>query len=248
MSLRDRVVSSCRTLYGGAKSFDWACGHGWDEPISSLSYSLEELNLRLRKWHVAVKAEQVKEKFGGLRFYYSVSRLASPWRRAFARALRALFGRWVISWPPPPSDPGRAEYVYSRLAEGDGRACAYCDQYGNRYSFYARHAPDRRLSSVAGRWLSLAFSKASDPGPETAEQAVMTEYAALRAEELVDKAEAECGARCEECGREFKHCGGKCVTEGWIRALCEDCVPAGAKYRDKDGKPATKAGPEEDES
>ena len=69
--LQMRVAKECCLLYDGAESACWACGPGWDGPLEKLSYKLEALNVQLYdRWKVRVVAEQIKEKFGTLRFYF----------------------------------------------------------------------------------------------------------------------------------------------------------------------------------
>ena len=49
------------------------CSYGWYSVIRRLSANLEALNILIgKKYHLAIMAEQVKEKFGGLRFYFNV--------------------------------------------------------------------------------------------------------------------------------------------------------------------------------
>lgn len=51
----------------------WECGHGWDEELQKLSYKLEALNMQFYpQYRVRIQADQVKEKYGTLHFYYSV--------------------------------------------------------------------------------------------------------------------------------------------------------------------------------
>lgn len=76
--LKARTRKDCRILYpnGGP---GWECGIGWTDALSKLSYKIECMN-RLFMWEFQVyaAADQVKEKFGELRFYYTVHRAAPP--------------------------------------------------------------------------------------------------------------------------------------------------------------------------
>lgn len=51
----------------------WECGSGWFNVLHEVSCKLEALNLiYYPKYKVRIQANQVKEKFGTLRFYFSV--------------------------------------------------------------------------------------------------------------------------------------------------------------------------------
>ena len=87
------LIKQCRLLYRQAKlsmmetCMCWGieCGTGWYEPIKELSYRLECINYAiLPKWGFVIEAEQVKEKFGTLRFYFTVREIPSLWRRFLA--------------------------------------------------------------------------------------------------------------------------------------------------------------------
>ena len=53
--------------------FGWECGSGWFYVLNEMSCKLEALNLLYYpKYKVKIQADQVKEKFGTLRFYFSV--------------------------------------------------------------------------------------------------------------------------------------------------------------------------------
>lgn len=57
------------------------CGVGWYEPILGLSTALEAINVDLgKRWGFRIEAEQVKQKYGTLRFYWSVRPVAPWWR------------------------------------------------------------------------------------------------------------------------------------------------------------------------
>jgi hypothetical protein len=57
-------------------AFGFECDDGWERLIRELSYTLEFLNDTVPVW---VKAVQVKEKFGTLRFYVDIAG-DKPWR------------------------------------------------------------------------------------------------------------------------------------------------------------------------
>ena len=87
------LIKKCRLLYRQAKlsmqetCMCWGicCGEGWYRPIADLSFRLECINYAiLPKWGFVIEAEQVKEKYGTLRFYHTVREVPPLWRRILA--------------------------------------------------------------------------------------------------------------------------------------------------------------------
>lgn len=67
------------------------CGEGWYAPLLDLSQSLEAINVVVgRKWGFRIEAEQVKQKWGTLRFYWAVHPVAPWWRNAISYPFRWL--------------------------------------------------------------------------------------------------------------------------------------------------------------
>ena len=69
----DKLTKECPLLYRNTISFD--CQDGWFDLIANLSYKLEKLiaeqEAKYPDAEIKMYAEQVKEKFGALRFYMS---------------------------------------------------------------------------------------------------------------------------------------------------------------------------------
>lgn len=65
----DNLIVKYPKLYGRLKYFE--CDDGWYSIIESLSQKLEKINENFESDENYIQAAQVKEKFGGLRFYYS---------------------------------------------------------------------------------------------------------------------------------------------------------------------------------
>ena len=67
------------------------CGAGWYEPIRRLSQSLEAINIDVgKRWGFRIEAEQVKQKYGTLRFYWAIRPVAPWWRNAVSYPFRWL--------------------------------------------------------------------------------------------------------------------------------------------------------------
>ena len=80
-SLAKETMEQCSILYCNKNlpmsqslcCFGWECGTGWFNVLHEASCKLEALNLiYYPKYKVRIQADQVKEKFGHLTFYFSV--------------------------------------------------------------------------------------------------------------------------------------------------------------------------------
>lgn len=195
--LRKETLETCRILYSEHRC--WECENGWAEPLSDLSYELEALNITLgRKYGIRIVADQVKEKFGTLRFYYSVMYAPPAWTQ-------------ILSWP------------FRALSTAIRRRTKFKSKYVN-----GRFVPTRRRGVFAfvnalwriGRFLDLSFLI-----PETNSRRIAIRYMDNFAERAVDRAEEACFGRCEVCGDCIgTRWSARCKTKGWIRYVCEDCA------------------------
>lgn len=68
----DTTIDECPNLYKHCKGIE--CGPGWFDLIDTLSRKLEKIIIKIEDLedHEKPYASQVKEKFGGLRFYMSL--------------------------------------------------------------------------------------------------------------------------------------------------------------------------------
>jgi methionine synthase II (cobalamin-independent) len=67
----DQFLQKYPILYSKLSGFD--CNKGWYKLIEELSQKIEEINLKFANPEHKIYAVQVKQKFGGLRFYTEIS-------------------------------------------------------------------------------------------------------------------------------------------------------------------------------
>lgn len=67
----DQFLQKYPILYSKLSGFD--CNKGWYQLIDELSEKIEEINLKFENPEHKIYAAQVKQKFGGLRFYTEIS-------------------------------------------------------------------------------------------------------------------------------------------------------------------------------
>lgn len=253
--LKACVRKDCRTLYPNGRP-GWECGIGWTDALAKLSYKIECANqLFSRNFRVHAEADQIKEKFGRLRFYYTVHRDAPPiierlsgFLRKFAdvilhkadfRTKRVTIKPATVTieckeLPPPPS-PDDPLYDGKLLESPDGFRCLL-----NKVHQYevSKHVPTRlqTLWHIAyacykvESWLLDLYSANLNRqviGVETLEDFIR---------KAIREAEDACYSTCEECGSSIgTDYSPRCETLGWITYICERCAKKrGSKYRKGD--------------
>lgn len=101
----EEMWQKCPLLYkeclgwrrGTVQGVYWDCGSGWDTALTMLSYKLEALNLLFfPKFRIRIVAQQIKEKFGTLRFYFTVADEA-PFMYRFLAGLARSAGDWILN-------------------------------------------------------------------------------------------------------------------------------------------------------
>lgn len=176
------------------------CGDGWYEPLRDLSDQLEAINLNEgRKWGIAIRAEQVKEKYGTLRFV-CFTELLPPLFLSFLAA-PFTFLSWLFD---------KRDFKCWRKELPDGTSKMV---WTPRF----RHALMVFFNNISNRikWCI---------GPSMKRE-VMRNAIDLTAEKLIRQAEHECYNTCEECGRQIgTDWSPRCETQGWINYVCEDCA------------------------
>lgn len=191
------VFRNCKILY--SQHACWECDYGWTEPLSNLSYSLETLNVTLGKQYgYKIVADQVKEKFGTLRFYFTVLKTYPWWTRIFSGPIHFAVDRIR-----------RNTNFRMRLVD---RKCV-----PTRMSFLWKLLP---VLYRIGNRLDLSFLV-----PDTKTSTVIMNFMDKSADRLIAAAEKECYNRCEVCG-DFIGTSwtARCETKGWIRYVCERCA------------------------
>lgn len=254
--LKARVRKDCRTLYPNGRP-GWECGMGWTDVLAKLSYKIECANrLFSRNFRVHVEADQVKEKFGGLRFYYTVHRDAPPiierlsgflWkfanvvlRRADFRTKRVTVKPVTVTIKcrelPPPSPSGDPMYNGKLLEAPDGFRCLLNEVHQCEVS---KQVPTRLRALwhiayacyKAESWLLGLYSA------DLNRQAIGAEAMEDFVEKAIREAEDVCYSTCEECGSSIgTDYSPRCETLGWVTYICERCAKKrGGKYRKGDG-------------
>ena len=240
---------ACKGLHESCMAFGWECGSGWWDALAKLSYQLEALNMQYYpKYRIRIQADQVKEKFGTLRFYYSVvldgSKLQTWFHNfcyhQFDRICRNVDFKYKKVVDVTRYDYDRKEEItkdeYERELKGikcsnvefkieDGKIfrIVHLTHYEESHNVPTKHRIKYRLMKF---WNKLYRMSDSYGRKATTEQEVVLNFMQSEAERLVDAAEDELYETCELCGSTIgvddEH--PRCETAGWIRYICKDCA------------------------
>lgn len=251
--LRDKTINECSTLYpkDGFRMV-WDCGSGWYPIISNLSYEIEALNILYAKYGIVTVVDQVKEKFGTLRFYCTTF-IQPPLRYNFLyKFLNAVknFNKKHFDFNTVTvvdrnehivfvvRDLSKEEYsemsgpystnsLFYEAKSSDGNDRYYkitrMDACAETHPKPTKHRLIYHLNKLIEKHASLFdFSRLF---VESRKRLVLYKNVRFRTEELVRKAEQECYNVCEECGRSIgdEH-SPRCETDGYLRYICEKCA------------------------
>lgn len=209
----DKIIQQCKILYRqNSKPMSetcmcWglACGAGWKEPLRKLSFKLEALNLEYYpKYNIRIQANQVKEKFGTLRFYHSV--VVEPCK---------IIGM-IISF----------FNIFINLL----KKVKYNVSYVNAKYVPAKHKFLYKIKNYLQTFTSILNSL---PINYSSRQRLMAYVLDDITHELIRITENECEDVCEECGNNIGENGyhTKCATVGWVKYICEICAEkSGRRY------------------
>ena len=258
------TIERCKILYKDyyrpctetCMCWGFECGEGLKRPLDNLSDILESLNIHYYpKYKVRVQADQLKSKFGFLRYYYSVV-IDPPWYCTFLGKPFKTLGDYlkykinykIIRIKDEPDlektdcqelkdikndqefEDYKKKYNYSTITyeKKDGKYYKYTKytKIGRSHYEPSKHKILYKLYHLMYK-ISSILTWYKNP---TREQEVISNTLDVTAERLIRITEDECYNTCEECGRQIGTTySPRCKTTGWITYLCEDC----AKKRNK---------------
>lgn len=243
VSVAEDTMRMCKILYcqkdlpmtKTCMCWGWECGEGWHEILRRLSCELEALNLLYYdKYKVRIQADQVKEKFGTLRFYYSVvcdnyteaGLAANKVIEAFEKKLDSnYFGRKDICdkeafYSEEKDDNGKTVKVW-HPAKYHSEMTLHLDEY---------EAMKKEADEARKTLYDVGFADI------TPEQEIVISFLETEADRRVKQAETDCYNTCEQCGSTIgTDWSPRCETAGWITYICSRC----ASKVDKAGREQT---------
>ena len=231
-SIADETMEMCKLLYCNkdlpmsktCMCWGWECGKGWHDVLKRVSCELEALNLMYYdKYKVRIQADQVKEKFGTLRFYYSV--VCDNYTE------EGLEARKIIDAFEEKKDSGY--FGIKCVVDEKGHETTEVDEDGKEHTVW--HQPKCHVEITKHKDEYEQMEKAADDAQKTLsecgyyditpEQKVIIEFLESEASARIAKAEDDCYKTCEECGRQIgTDWSPRCETTGWITYICDSCA------------------------
>ena len=242
-SLEKETIADCKLLYCNAGlpmtktciCFGWECGEGWWQVLRRLSCELEALNLLVyNKWKVRIQADQVKQKFGILCFYYSVK--CDNYNEV------GLAAKKIIDDFESKKDCGY--FGLKAVVDERGHTTTEVDDDGKKHNVW--HPPKCHVEVTKHKDEYEQMKKSVDEAHKTLcergydnitqEQKIMMEWLESEAEKRVRQAEADCYNTCEKCGNQIgTDQSPRCETTGWINYLCDECAAKHNNFYFKNG-------------
>ena len=231
-SLAKETMELCKILYcqkdlpmtKTCMCWGFECGEGWHHILKRLSCELEALNIQFYdKYKVRIQADQVKEKFGTLRFYYSV--ICDNFME------KGLEANKVIDAFERKKDSGY--FGLKCVIDEQGRTVDEIGEDGKKRAVW--HPPKTHIEITEHKDEYETMKALADGARKilaeqgryeiTPEQRVIMEYMESEAEARVKKAEDDCYNTCETCGSQIgTDWSPRCETTGWIRYICDRCA------------------------
>lgn len=231
-SIAKKTMEECKILYcmkdlpmsKTCICYGWECNKGWHHVLRKLSCELEALNLLVYdKWKVRIQADQVKEKFGTLRFYYSV--VCDNYNKI------GLEAKKLIDAFEQKKDNGY--FGLKSVVDQKGYSSDEIGEDGKMISIW--HPPKCHVEVTLHKDEYVQMNKVAKDAHKrlvengyddiTPEQNIMMEWLDSEADKRVRQAEKDCYDICEDCGCQIgTNWSPRCETTGWIKYICHHCA------------------------
>lgn len=258
ISVEQEIVHNCPLLfkmYGRPMnetclSFGFECNKGWHNAIADACKEIETYNnIIYPKWRVRIQADQIKEKFGTLRFYYSVVVDPNPFLVKLSDIFASIYYKFTYGkidyrlnkkYDIEPSkyntteELSKEEYEKQQknkykpcnvtLKEEDGKyfRIENVTNYGRWHYEPTKHKIIWKFKECCNKLRYIINGRCIKTNAYT-DNAI--EFLDRRASYIIRNLEKECENICEFCGKTIgTKWSPSCCTTGWIRYICEDCA------------------------
>lgn len=242
--VRNQLERDCKYLTSGAEK----ClipAYGWIQPIKEMAYELEALNIFLRRFHSVITFEQIKEKFGTFRGYYSIHPTDHLLYKIVTWPLHTLsfllenkvnynqkyveieprhdVERYVELGPDEDLKNCRDDTKIVEISEKKYRKEVYSCSSKSKI-IPSRHRILWKIKDFV-KWLDFKFSSfVSFANRESRADVVVREALDGKVQKIVDECERKCNDRCIRCGRWIGSGSKRFQTKGWITYICSECA------------------------
>lgn len=234
----------------------------WLNEIDDLSKNLEGMNLLLYpKYRVRIQMDQLKEKFGTLRAYYSIAIDPPKWICEYEnvvdwlmKLINKLDFKYKLVVDHEAYDEIKEEAIQADKVEETKKSYANVSNVEiianddgsaikkTTYHHYKKtHNEPTRFkwlhSIMMHRYQIKNFIRNFIKWEPSYEQRCVAHMLDSYAYYNISKAEKVCTHICEKCGRHIgEDYSPRCVTHGWISYLCEKCADESNSTYSKNGE------------
>ena len=220
------------------------CGLGWYKQIDELCSTLEELNNDYKKYKVQIQATQIKEKFGGLRFYYNVyfektlleKTVLFPFKTIesflnkhvdfdvqFEKIVEKNEEQWEEITKKEFENQShpllKNDFGWKFKIEGGKYFRNKCVYHPVNFKFYAKK--HKFLFKIKEFCLNIRHLTLFNANKESVLKADLLYKIA---DKLIKNCEEKCWDTCERCGEENNFDKSNIITpDGWISRICKKC-------------------------
>lgn len=254
----DRIKYDCKLLTSGSQK-SLIPAYGWLHPVKEMAYELEALNIVAKKFHSVIIFEQIKEKFGTFRGYYSiypVDHLAYKILTWPIHSLRNLLEEKInYRQTYVEIHPRHMVEKYVEIEPNDklDDAKSVVEIGGRKYLKDVFECPSK--SEIApGRYkifwklknlvraLDLKVSSLmSFANRDTIEDLVFRQALDAKVEKIVSECESKCDDYCIRCGGWIGKDAKRFQTTGWVTYICSRCAKLEKNAIDCSSQSATRA-------
>lgn len=272
-SIIEETIADCPLLYDmvgrpateTCMCFGWEHGNGWNKITSELSRQLETVNDYFHpKFRLRIQADQIKEKYGEYRFYYSIIQDSNSLMTFVSKAFRKLSEylnnykrfdyRTKLVTDVEPYDYDEVNEItadrFKEITDPDfkGVRCSNVDyvEKDGKYleivhlrNYGKKHIEPTRhkLLWMIKNFSDMTYRRTRGSFKDNAKIRNARSVMSGIAEMLIRNAEKQCSETCEQCGSQIgTRWSPMCQTVGWISCLCPSCAEKSNVEYIKDGE------------
>lgn len=218
------------------------CDEGWYEPLNKLCFNLQFLNKTYySKYKCRIQADQVKQKFGGLRFYYTV--VYEP--NLFFRMIRNGF--YYLSYLINKS----VSFKYKIVVDENEKEVQTCVQITQKEYNDLENKNATNIKKQNGKFYKNKIVKQAKKGHKQLLNhkflhkiddicvVILNKIARIKpnkkqeiilgvlndiSDSLIRQCEQSCWDTCQICGEKNDYSKKNIITtNGWVKRICRDC-------------------------
>jgi hypothetical protein len=237
--LKETTIKQCSILY--SEPCSWAINYGWYDLVRNFSLECENIHiLYYEKYRYRIILEQIKEKYGSLRIYFTI--IKDPPK--LINCILKVFKKIELYLSPSTNDYNmkkicdeqpHKKITFSKIDKkysddmfnkivnvSDVNIKTDIVQCMGKYHYVPQKA---KFKYHLYNWFNKLIFKIEGLFQKSSKDDVVYDIIYSKVQDLILDYERRSQNICEQCGFEVgKKYSKKCVTSGWITILCEQCA------------------------